>query len=739
MSVSTNVTDPTSVMSLPAPADPPSVSLVRLFSVVWARKFFILWVALALFCVASWAILSLPEYYLSTASVLVGTRDSVGDPSISDSKVATATDSVAIRTQVDLLKSFSLARQVVQQLDLVKAPEFARTISPRPSLVRTVTVRLRQAMGRPEPPPLDEASTIDLATDLLLGKMSFTNDGRSFVINIGAKTTDPRLSANIANAYAQAYIDFTRKVKTDAIAHASSWFDARLSALKDKVNAANSAVQLFRANNGLILDRGPGGSSPENGGGVTIAGQQMSQINTQLSVASSALAEKAASLAQIRAAGADLDAIPEVVASPLIQHYREQLADVSAKAAHLAITRSDNDPGMRSLLAEQRDIRGRIAAEVHNIAASVANEVNAAKAREDALQRQLAALQVKVSSQGVSEVRLTQLQSEADAARAIYTSYLNWFERTSNEIGLQTPDAQLVSSGNPAIGPVAPSKRQLMALSAVVALAAATALALLRERAVSGFQTPEQLESETGLPAIGIVPERKAIRFGLASAGNVRRFDDAITLTRSMLQHRGSAKTPQVVLVTSAIPREGKTFFALALAKNAAAAGRNTLLIDGDLRRPEIAALLGMKGGAGLEAIMAEGGCRVQTYTGGSQPFDVITASAGVANPQDLLASHEVQDMLTRARSLYDLIILDAPPILGFADARVLSTLCDSTLLVVKWSYTPQKLVAAAIAALRLYGARIEGAIINQVAANNQSVDENNMRGISRRYAALLK
>ena len=195
MSVSTQITDPMSGMTLPAPADPPSVSVVRLFSVIWARKLFILCVTAGLVCLASWVILSLPDYYLSTASVLVGSRDSVGDPLISDNKVATATDSVAIRTQVDLLKSFSLARQVVVQLNLAQAPEFARAISPRPSLVRTVTVMARQAMGRPDPPPLDEASTIDFATELLLGKMSFTNDGRSFVINIGAKTTDPRLSA----------------------------------------------------------------------------------------------------------------------------------------------------------------------------------------------------------------------------------------------------------------------------------------------------------------------------------------------------------------------------------------------------------------------------------------------------------------------------------------------------------------------------------------------------------------
>ena len=206
-----------------------------------------------------------------------------------------------------------------------------------------------------------------------------------------------------------------------------------------------------------------------------------------------------------------------------------------------------------------------------------------------------------------------------------------------------------------------------------------------------------------------------------------------------MLQHRGAAKSPQVILLTSAVPREGKTFFAVALAKNAAAAGCNTLLIDCDLRRPAVAAQLGMSARSGLENIRLEGGCRVQTFANGTHPFDVITAAPGTANPQDLLASPEVQAMLSRARSLYDLIILDAPPVLGFADARVLSTVSDSTLLVVQWGRTSQKLVSAAIAALRLYGARIEGAVMNQVAAGNQTADENASRAISRHYTALLK
>ena len=286
---------------------------------------------------------------------------------------------------------------------------------------------------------------------------------------------------------------------------------------------------------------------------------------------------------------------------------------------------------------------------------------------------------------------------------------------------------------------MAPSKRQLMALSALISLAVAMVLALLRERSVSGFQTPAQLEAETGLPAIGIVPERRAPRFGMGG-DNSRHFDDAITLTRSMLQHRGAAKSPQVVLVTSAAPREGKTYFALALAKNAASAGRNTLLIDGDLRRPEIAAALGLKGAAGLENIPGEGGCRVQTCMVGGQPFDVITASPGNANPQDLLASSEVQDMLTRARSLYDLIILDSPPVLGAADARVLSTLADCTLLIVQWSHTPQKMVTAAIAALRLYGARIEGAVMTKVAPGKLTMEEPRYRNEApRRFVPMLK
>ncbi len=741
MSISTNVTEPPlSLAGVPAQADPSAVSLARLISVLWARKIFIVCTTALLVCFAAWAILGLPESYVSTASVLVGSQTSVNDPSISDNKIASTSDSVAIRTQVDLQKSFSLARQVVVQLDLVDAPDFARVITPHRGLVRRTVDFARQLLGRPVQPPLDAESTIDLATELLLSRMTFTNDGRSFVINIGAKTDDPKLSADIANAYATAYIAFTKKVKTDAIAHASGWFDARLNALREKVNLANAAVQTFRTNYGLIQDRGGSGSSTAGGGGVTVLGQQMSQINAQLSIASSAYAEQAANLAQIKAAlaaGASLDAIPQVVASSLIQHYREQLADVSAKIAHLAISRSDNDPGMRSLHAEQADINARITAEVRNIAASVANQANAAKAREDALQAQLADLQSRVSGQGQSEVRLAQLQSEAEAARSIYTSYLNWFERTSNEIGLQTPDAQLVSSASPAVGPMPPSKRQLIAVSALISAVVAMGLALVREGSLRGFQTPGQLESQTGLPAIGIVPERKAVRFG--RGGNVQRFEDAITLTRSMLQHRGASKSPQVILLTSAVPREGKTFIAVALAKNAAAAGCNTLLVDCDLRRPAVAAQLGLNARTGLENIRLEGGCRVQTFTNGTQPFDVITAAPGTANPQDLLASPEVQAMLSRARSLYDLIILDAPPVLGFADARVLSTISDSTLLIVQWGRTSQKLVSAAIAALRLYGARIEGAVISQVAPGNQTADENTSRAISRHYPVLLK
>ena len=539
--MSTNVTDPTTfpAINLPAPADPSSVSIVRLFAILWARKFFILAVAACLLCVAAWFILRMPDAYVANAAVIIGSRDSVGDPSLSDSKMAGTTDSVAIRTQVDLLKSFSLAKQVVTQLNLVDAPEFANAISPRPTLSRRVVGAIRAMVGRVDPPPLDADSTTDLATEILLSKMAFTNDGRSYVITIGARTGDGRLSADIANAYARNYIDFTRKVKTDAIAHASSWFDARLNALRDRVNTANLAVQNFRTNNGLIQDRGTG--SAASGGSVTVVGQQMSQINTQLSVASSAVAEKAASLGQIRAAlaaGGNLDSIPEVVASPLIQHYRQQLADVSGKAAHLAITRSDGDPGMRSLKAEEADIRGRIASEIRNIAASVANEVSAARAREAALQQQLSTLQTAVSGQGQLEVRLSQLQSEADAARTIYTSYLNWFEKTSNEIGLQTPDAQLVSAANPSIGPMPPSKRQLMALSALVSLAIAIVLALLRERSISGFQTPAQLEAETGLPAIGIVPQRKSFRSFLPALAQSRSTSAATNVPMRLSQAR---------------------------------------------------------------------------------------------------------------------------------------------------------------------------------------------------------
>ena len=155
--MSTNVTDPTTfpAINLPAPADPSSVSIVRLLAILWARKFFILVVAACLVCVAGWLILRMPDAYVANASVIIGSRDSVGDPSLSDSKMAATTDSVAIRTQVDLLKSFSLAKQVATELHLVEhAPSSPTPSPPRSQSAAGSSRGLRSMLGRVDAPPL---------------------------------------------------------------------------------------------------------------------------------------------------------------------------------------------------------------------------------------------------------------------------------------------------------------------------------------------------------------------------------------------------------------------------------------------------------------------------------------------------------------------------------------------------------------------------------------------------------
>ncbi len=733
-----------------AASDDKDVSSLLVFGIMWRRRYSIVLTTIVLSILAAAGAMQLRPSFMATASVLVQERKT----SVTDSPTTAgviATDAVAVQTQVDILRSPDLARVVVRRLDLVDMPDFmphpgllTRLLDSLHGLDRTGVMERLGLVDSEARPPLTAAEREEYATKVLLEKISVVNDGRSYLIEIRAKiaenanldaTQAAALSADLANAYADAYVQFTGRIKSDNIRQANRLFDDRIAVLRNNMQTAEHAVQAYRTQNGLVEDR----AASTDGRSVTIAGQQMARLNLDLTAAIAERARKEASLNQITAAHAgigNLQSVPEVVASPLIQRLREQQAELGAREAALSMSHGPRSPELVAVHASQRDVEVQIAQETAKIAASLSSGVAAARNTEMALRAQLAELQGQVGAQGQTEVKLHELQNEADVAKMLYAAYLRGSEETANQIDVQEPDAVLVSKAGIPLGEAPPTRRQLAMVGAIVSFILAVLMALARERAQSGFSSAEDLEARTGITSLGFVPQVRHLRDALRFRNAKSAFSEAIFSIRALLR-LNARNAPKVIMVTSAVPQEGKTVFSSSLARNAALAGQRALLIDCDLRRPAVAQHITTTDAVATDAVMMDGapmeGVTIRRDT--NSPLDVIILSAGACSPQDFFASTSMATLMATVRARYDLVVLDTPPVLAVTDARVLSVLSDVTILVVRHKTTPYKLVSRSVSELRSSGARLVGTVISQINLQEVEASDSAQAYIRRHYA----
>lgn len=721
-----------------------SVSPWMVFDVLRRRKITFAVVASLVLALGIVFVMRMVPQYETRALVLVDTRKNALSDLQAISSGGLQSDAVQVLTQVDIIRSPALAAQVVSQLGLVDAPEFRSAIEGPPGLLRRVEMRVGSMLGFPPPPrpALTPTERTQLAAGILLNdKLSVINDGRSYVIGIQVRTQDPALAARIANAYARVYLDFNRALKDRAVTRADAWLAERVAPLQDKLRAAESQIANFREAHGLIEDRPSTGTADRR---ATVAGQQLAQINALLVQATSDRVQKETSLAQIEAAEkgvGDLNSVPEVVASPLIQRLLAQQAEIAARAADIGTTQLAGNPQLVSLRAQQAAIGARIQAEVDKIVGSIRTEAAAATAREESLKQRLAGVEAQVSEQNKAEIQLRALESEADAARGVYMDTLNKAEQTSNERDIQQPDAELISLAAVPLSPAPPTRMQYGLIAALAAVILGVVAAFLRERLERGFRSAEQLEEETGLPTIGFLPVARRPEAALAMEEQRSPYVEAINAVRGALLMSDAAGHPRVVLVTSALPREGKTFFAVSLARAVALAGGRSLLIDADLRRPSVARTAGITVQSSLNALVGTGGDHDAMLDRLIQrddvtQLDIIPAEGNGSNVQDLIASDALRGLVDAARTRYDLVVIDAPPVLAFVDARVLATVADATVMVVKWRDTPRAMVSGALKMLRGFGTRVAGTVLTQADLRALTANEGSHAYLYRNYGS---
>jgi len=720
---------------------PETISPFRLIDVLWRRKLLIFIIVTCLMAGAAVQIASLVPTYDARALVLIDTRRNA----LTDLQAIVSgsqSDLLQVQTQVDILRSQILALDVAARLDLMREPEYAAALSPRPGGLAGQFAPLMALAGYPPPAPrlLSENEKLRTTAAILANeRLTVVNDSRSYVVGIQARAEDPELAARIANTYADVYLTFNKELKNLAVQRANNFLEQRLAPLQAKLREAEREVANYREQNGLIEDRTSSGPGEKR---ATVLGQQLAQLNTQLILAASDRLQREVSLEQIREAQrgrGSLYAIPEVVASALVQRLRTQQAEISARQAGLGQSRLGSNPAVLALRAEERDVRARIDDEVAKIVGSITSEVAAARAREISLRESLATLQGQVADQSKAEIRLRELESEAEAARLVYTETLNRSEQNSNQRDGQQPDASMISPATVPLGASPPTKRQLLVLSFFAAGLVAIIVALIRDRLETGFRTAEQVEAETGLSALGFIPRTRDKRTALMMDERDSPFVEAINTVRGALQMSDVAGRPKVVLITSALPDEGKTFFSVALARSVARAGGRSLLVDCDLRRPGVATTIGMTPQEGVGGLVPGQSVTALVQRDEATKLDVITAAGARDNVQDIVSSEALRALVNEARAHYDIIVLDAPPVLAVVDARVLSLMADATVMVVRWRRTPRVLVLQALKQLRVYGAKVAGVVITQANLRSLAASEGSHAYVHRKYGSYLR
>jgi succinoglycan biosynthesis transport protein ExoP len=636
-------------------------------------------------------------------------------------------EAAAIRSEVDVLRSPQLIAKVIDKLGLVGNPDFNDELHNERSLWTSLRQGERNLVAwlgahgfGPAPrtaeltPEEEQQQTIMRLTDKLLDHLVVGNDQRSYTIKLTYTADEPTLAARVVNAVAELYLTDQLDAKFEATKRANTWLSNRVSDLKDQVTAAEQAVQAYREQNKLTVS---------DAKGTTVAMQQLGELNSQLILSSADRAQKEARLRQFQDAlkkGTVSSDAPEVMASPLIAQLRSQETEVVRKLADLSAHYGERYPAVINARAELRDVRSQIAQETNKIVGNLAQDVQVSRIREQSLQQNLAEMQKRSATNNSAEVKLHELDREAQASRTLYEDFLSRFKETSQQQDIQQPDARIIARADVPVDPSFPNKKLFVALALIGSTLIGVLLAIIIERLDNGFRAGEQIEQATGISALGMVP---SVSTGLGAKPEdvvLRKpssaFAESIRSVRTAILYSHVDRPPRALLITSAVPEEGKSLLSISLARSSAKAGQKVLLIDADLRRPKIGKLLKARGDGTLADLFAGQRALDEVINRDEESgMHFICARAGMPNPQDLLGSQHMRDFVRSIAQHYDLVIVDSPPVLAASDSLVLSRIVDATVFVVRWEKTPRQVVLGALKQLQGVGGSLAGVVLSRV------------------------
>ncbi|ACA15603.1 lipopolysaccharide biosynthesis protein [Methylobacterium sp. 4-46] len=643
--------------------------------------------------------------FMATGILVLDTK--LTPPSPAQVSAEPTIDPAVVDSQIEILKSRKIATDVVDKLGLQGDPEF---VGSGPSLLDALKGRLlslvEASSGSAEPPDLRQ-----VAAGTLERTLKITRTGRSFLAEINATTRDPKKSAAIANAVAEAYIQDQLSSRMESSQRTTDWMQRRLKEVRDEAEAAERALKEFRAH--------AGASSPgaEPVSAADIAWERAS-IEAMRRAAAESLERGRAGLAAAQAMLAALEGGDTAAAT------RKRLDEVDdPEVSHLAAAMAGPGPSP----AEAEALRARLRRLVDDRQAAI----GLAQRRDGLLARRLGDL--AAGTDPGPNGREQQLARAAEAARSTYEALQNRVSRVSSFLqqqALPVTEARLVSAAVPPLAKSSPRTTLVLLLASAGGLAAGIAAAFLREMFDRRIRWPTQIAG-LGQPFLGPLPPTEGRRLPLPgrrarpSAGIPLLIAgpdaspaalETLRAAKIAVDHALGRESCRVVGVVSPCDRDGKSTVAANFAALAAEMRARVLLIDADLHGGGLSAQFAGEGAIGLDEAVGRqhplARCVVPTPLG----FDLLPGSVGAppAHPVEILASVGLRRLLTEARGRYDYVVIDVPAVLCAVDARAIAEVIDGFILTLASGRTSLDAVERVFATCPGIADRSVGVVLNR-------------------------
>ena len=674
-----------------------------------------------------WTFIQTPQYRGTTKVII----EKIESTNLTDRPREERADYEFYQTQFQLLKSDAVAVRVVEMLQLDEnfdavAPYLGARAKFRvpinlwiSDLKKKVLISLKPSAQSAETSALDGVAGKETAANVsplreniasMLSKgLTVQPISNSHITDISFLSSNPEFSALVANTYAAAYLDETLNMKMEATRRNLGWMTNKANTEREKLEKREAELQAYMKENDLVAleDR------------VAIVPQKLLQLGRELVTAEARRKELSLLYKRVNKVSNDLDAAETVLSineGGTLQILRAQILQSEQNIMEISSKYGKKHPSMIKALADLNILKDKRQQEIRRLTQKVRDQYELARENEQSLNAQMESAKAEAMTTNEKFAQYTSLKREIDTNRQLYDRLLAKIKDNNITGETQPVSMWIVEEAKVSNSPAKPWVGINIILGILVGLLGAVLGTFMVDYMDNTIKSPEDIEERLEIALLGVVPrvDKKGSTIeGIVSREPNSNVAESYNHLRTSLQLSSADRPPRSILVTSALPNEGKTSTSVNLALSMAKSGSHVLLMDGDLRNPHIHKIFDLKNRVGLSSYLAGKTDDYLLQKGPVPNLSIITSGPIPPNPTELIASKRFQALIGRLLSNYDIVICDSPPVLSVTDSRVLSQFFDGVLFVCRAAQTPYPIIERGVRHLKDVNAQTLGLVLN--------------------------